>query len=187
MRNTTEFKVGQIWEVKGGTVQIKIEAVDITSSNAGIKGECVVPGIPCGGLPWYRAEKNTWSISGAFWGEDDDDCPHDLYRLVLDAEPAKTLAEKIAIMQAVQDGATLLVDAVPTKVEDCTWEWNKHSYTIDTRKSIEYRLALLRNEEGSFYTTTLHSRDVEPSFVNLPKFIRWLTDWTTIYIEEVAE
>jgi hypothetical protein len=171
-----EVKVGQIWELRNYGIRIEITSVDRR-----IKGTCIQSG-----PMWSVGEDNEWYLDGDFW--DDEPCQHDLFKLVQDVEipkdiPTLTLSEKIAIMQAAQNGAVILVDGVPTKVEDCTWDWSNHSYKVDTRKNISYRVALMCRD-GQNYATLLHSQDTESMFRANPIFIRWLTDWNTVYIDE---
>jgi hypothetical protein len=170
--NGTEVKVGQIWELRENGIRVKIDYIEDDK----ISAKCLQSG-----PMWSEGETNEWYNEGRFYMEEDSQ--HDLFKLIKDAEPALTLSEKIAIMQAAQNGATVLVDGVPTKVEDCTWDWSNHSYKVDTRKSISYRVALMCSD-GRNYATLLHSQDAESMFRANPIFVRWLTDWNTVYIDE---
>jgi hypothetical protein len=169
--NDTEVKVGQIWELREHGIRVEIDYIDNR-----INATCVQSG-----PVWDEGETNNWYNGGCFYA--DADSQHDLFNLIKDVEPALTLSEKIAIMQAAQNGAVILVDGVPTKVEDCTWDWSNHSYKVDTRKSISYRLALLR-QNACEYVNVINDPAFCETVETLPGFIRWLTDWTTVYIDE---
>ncbi len=170
--NGTEVKVGQIWELRENGIRVKIDYIEGDVINA----DCVQSG-----PMWSVGETNEWCDDGRFYMEENSQ--YDLFKLIKDAEPALTLSEKIAIMQAAQNGAVILVDGVPTKVEDCTWDWSNHSYKVDTRKSISYRLALLR-QNACEYVNVINDPAFCETVETLPGFIRWLTDWTTVYIDE---
>ncbi len=101
----SEVKVGQIWELRGGSVWIKI-----TGRGELIRGICVRPGVPNGGMRWEKDEENTWYTNGVFWYNDPG--PHDLFKLVQDIDHQEPIVltpqEPIVLTRGVetQDGLT---------------------------------------------------------------------------------
>ncbi len=101
----SEVKVGQIWELRGGSVWIKI-----TGRGGSIKGICVRPGVPNGGMRWEKDEENIWCTNGVFWYNNPG--PHDLFKLVQDIDHQEPIVltpqEPIVLTRAVetQDGLT---------------------------------------------------------------------------------
>ena len=96
----------------------------------------------------------------------------------------KTLAEKIAVMQHVLNGGSVLINNNTKPCNHPTFNWNDYDYSIYTPPKQQKKLypALCTDSQGYYVTNTLYEKVIDVQIYS-SIVIRLLTEYPPVIVD----